>query len=359
MNHEARVKKLQDSLHEHEVDALFVVDLDNVRYLTGFSGSNGQVVITSETAWFLTDGRYRARAQETVRAAEVVVYSDSALVPLKDRLATEGVVGRVGIEASTVTVAERGRFAAKLEGSELVETTGVVEALRRIKDEDEIRLMLRAVEIADAAFDWVLDRLVTGATEREVALDLEVKMRREGADEVSFTPIVGSGPLSAHIHHSPSDRSLERGDLVLLDFGCRVEGYCSDLTRTVCLGTASPEQKEMYATVLMAQLAGIEAVVPGARTSEADAAARSIIDAAGHAEDFGHGLGHGLGLNVHESPRLHWASGDTFMAGDICTVEPGIYVIGSGGIRIEDDVLVTGSGAEALTGAPKKELIEL
>ena len=358
MNHEARVKKLQDSLPEHEVDALFVVDLDNVRYLTGFSGSNGQVVITPKTAWFLTDGRYRARAQETVEAAEVIVYSDSALVPLKDRLATEG-VSRVGIEASTVTVAERGRFAAKLEGSELIETTGVVEALRRVKDDDEIRLMRRAVEIADGAFEWVLDRLVTGATEREVALDLEVKMRRAGADEVSFPPIVGSGPLSAHIHHSPSDRSFERGDLVLLDFGCRVDGYCSDLTRTVCLGTASPEQKEMYATVLAAQLAGIEAVTPGAPTLAADAAARGIIDAAGHAEDFGHGLGHGLGLNVHESPRLHWASEDTFMAGDICTVEPGVYVIGSGGIRIEDDVLVTGSGAEALTGAPKKELIEL
>jgi Xaa-Pro aminopeptidase len=358
LNHEARVKKLQDSLPENEVDALFVVDLDNVRYLTGFSGSNGQVVVTPKSSWFLTDGRYRARAQETVRAAEVVVYADSALVPVKDRLSTEG-VKRVGIEASTVTVAERRRYSAKLEGSELVETTGVVEALRRTKDDDEIRLMRRAVAMADGAFDWVLDRLVTGATEREVALDLEVKMRRDGADEVSFTPIVGSGPLSAHIHHSPSDRPLERGDLVLLDFGCRVDGYCSDLTRTVCLGTASPEQKEMYATVLAAQLAGVEAVTPGGRTREADAAARAIIDAAGHAEDFGHGLGHGLGLNVHESPRLHWASEDTFAAGDICTVEPGIYVIGSGGIRIEDDVLVTGSGAEVLTGAPKKELIEL
>lgn len=358
MNHEGRVNKLQESLAEHDVEALFVVDLDNVRYLTGFSGSNGQVLITPKSSFFLTDGRYRARAQESVRAAEVVVYAESALVPLKDRLSAEG-IRRVGIEGSTVTVADHGRFAAKLEGSELVTTTGVVEALRRIKDAEEIELIRRAVAMADAAFDWVLDRIVTGATEREVALDLEVKMRRDGADEVSFTPIVGSGPLSAHIHHSPSDRPMERGDLVLLDFGCRVEGYCSDLTRTVSLGAASPEQKEMYATVLSAQLAGFEVVTPGARTSEADAAARAVVDAAGHAEDFGHGLGHGLGLNVHESPRLHWASEDTFTAGDVCTVEPGIYVIGSGGIRIEDDVLVTGSGAEALTGAPKKELIEL
>ena len=358
MNYERRVNELQESLAEHEAEALFVVDLDNVRYLTGFSGSNGQVVITPKSSFFLTDGRYRARAQETVRAAEVVVYADSALVPLKDRLGAEG-IRRVGIEGSTVTVADHDRFAAKLEGFELVTTTGVVEALRRTKDVEEIELMRRAVAMADAAFDWVLDRIVTGATERELALDLEVKMRRDGADEVSFTPIVGSGPLSAHIHHTPSDRALEPGDLVLLDFGCRLEGYCSDLTRTVCLGNASSEQKEMYATVLSAQLAGFEVITPGAGTREADAAARTIVDAAGHAEDFGHGLGHGLGLNVHETPRLHWASDDTFMAGDICTVEPGIYVIGSGGIRIEDDVLVTGSGAEALTGAPKKELIEL
>lgn len=358
MNHDGRVIKLQESLSEHEVDGLLVVDLDNVRYLTGFSGSNGQVVITAQSSLFLTDGRYRARAQETVRAAEVVVYADSPLSTMKDRLATEG-VRRVGIEASTMTVAQHGRFASKLEGFELVATTGVVEKLRRTKDDDEIELMRRAVGIADAAYDWVLDRLEVGSTEREVALDLEVRMRRDGADEVSFIPIVGSGPHSAHIHHSPSDRRLERGDLVLMDFGCRVKGYCSDLTRTVCLGPASAEQKEMYATVLSAQLAGFESITPGSETRDADAAARAIVEAAGHAEDFGHGLGHGLGLNVHEAPRLHWTSEDRFTAGDICTVEPGIYVIGSGGIRIEDDVLVTGSGAETLTGAPKKELIEL
>ncbi len=317
MNHEGRVNKLQESLTEHDVEALFIVDLDNVRYLTGFSGSNGQVVITPKSSWFLTDGRYRARAQETVRAAEVVVYADSALVPLKDRLAAEG-ARRVGIEASTVTVAERGRFAAKLEGFELVETTGVVEALRRTKDDDEIQLMRRAVATTDDAFDWVLDRLVAGATEREVALDLEVKMRRDGADEVSFTPIVGSGPLSAHIHHSPSDRPLEKGDLVLLDFGCRVEGYCSDLTRTVVLGNRIPRtERDVRRRSCRLSSRGLRQSPRARGRCDVDAAARTIVEAAGHAEDFAHGLGHGLGLDVHESPRLHWASEDTFMAGDI------------------------------------------
>ncbi|MDQ5816157.1 MAG: Xaa-Pro peptidase family protein [Actinomycetota bacterium] len=358
MNNEARVTKLRAGLAETQADGLLVVDLDNVRYLTGFSGSNGQVLITPESAQFFTDGRYRAQAQQTVQGTEVVVYSDSVFVPLRERLAAGG-IKKLGIEASAMTVADHHRFAGKLDDYELIATTGVVEKLRRAKDADEVDLMRRAVEITDSAFEWVLDRLMGGPTEREVALELEVKMRRDGADEVSFTPIVGSGPLSAHIHHTPSDRQLEPGDLVLLDFGCRVEGYCSDLTRTVCLGGASSEQKEMYATVLSAQLAGLEAVGAGVPAGDVDAAARRIIDAAGHGDDFGHGLGHGLGLNVHEAPRLHWSSEDTLAVGDVCTVEPGIYVIGSGGIRIEDDVLVTQTGSEALNLAPKKELLEL
>jgi len=358
VNNEGRVTKLRSGLAETQADGLLVVDLDNVRYLTGFSGSNGQVLITPESVQFFTDGRYRARAQQTVQGADVVVYSDSLFAPLRDRLAAGG-IKKLGIEASAMTVADHHRFAGKLDDYELIATTGVVEKLRRAKDADEVDLMRRAVEITDAAFEWVLDRLMGGPTEREVALELEVKMRRDGADEVSFTPIVGSGPLSAHIHHTPSDRKLEPGDLVLLDFGCRVEGYCSDLTRTVCLGGASSEQKEMYATVLSAQLAGLDAVGAGVPARDADAAARRIIDAAGHGDDFGHGLGHGLGLNVHEAPRLHWSSEDTLAVGDVCTVEPGIYVIGSGGIRIEDDVLVTQAGSEALNRAPKKELLEL
>ena len=358
MNNEARVAKLRTGLAETQAEALLVVDLDNVRYLTGFSGSNGQVLITPESAQFFTDGRYRARAQQTVQGAEVIVYSDSLFAPLRERLAAED-VKRLGIEASAMTIADHHRYAGKLDGFELVATTGVVEKLRRAKDDDEMELLRRAVEITDSAFEWILDRLMGGPTEREVALELEVKMRQDGADEVSFTPIVGSGPLSAHIHHTPSDRQLEPGDLVLMDFGCRVEGYCSDLTRTVCLGGASSAQKEMYATVLSAQLAGLEAVGAGVPTRQADAAARSVIDAAGHADDFGHGLGHGLGLNVHEAPRLHWSSEETLAVGDVCTVEPGVYVIGSGGVRIEDDVLITEAGAEALNQAPKKELLEL
>ncbi|HEX2294819.1 MAG TPA: M24 family metallopeptidase, partial [Actinomycetota bacterium] len=242
---------------------------------------------------------------------------------------------------------------------ELTPTKNLVEKLRRRKDAEEVSLLREAVRISDEAFEWVLERLGPGRTEREVALDLEVEMRRRGADSVSFEPIVGSGPLSAHIHHTPSDREMQAGDLVLLDFGARWGGYCSDLTRTVALGSAGDHHREVYEIVLAAQAAGIEATRPGAACAGVDAAARAVVDGAGYGETFGHGLGHGVGLDIHEAPRFHKTSEDTLAAGDVMTVEPGIYEGGSGGIRIEDCVLVTDEGCEVLGKAPKDALIEI
>jgi Xaa-Pro aminopeptidase len=265
----------------------------------------------------------------------------------------------LGIEAQTMTLAERDDLAGRLEGTDLVPTTGLVEELRRSKDDDEVRLLNEAIALGDEAFTWVLDRLVPGKTERQIALDLEIKMREMGADEVSFPPIVGSGPLSAHIHHTPSERELQKGDLVLLDFGCRRNGYCSDLTRTVVLGSATDQQREIYRVVLEAQRQGIEAVAPGSRGQAVDAQARGIIERAGYGDRFGHGLGHGVGLDIHEEPRLRRISEDTLQPGDVVTVEPGVYLDGVGGVRIEDIVLVTESGREVLGSAPKQELIEL
>jgi Xaa-Pro aminopeptidase len=205
----------------------------------------------------------------------------------------------------------------------------------------------------------MLDRLRPGMTEREVALELEMYMRTNGAEALSFEPIVGSGPQSAHIHHTPNERVLEKGDLVLLDFGCKVDGYCSDLTRTVVLGPASEQQLESYGLVLEAQRVGIEAVRPGAPGKEVDAVSRAVIEGTGRGEEFGHGLGHGVGLEVHEAPRLHRISRDTLKPGDVVTVEPGVYESSWGGIRIEDCVLVTEEGYEVLGRAPKDELIEI
>ena len=358
MRYSDRIGKVREALPEVEVDALLVTNLTNVRYLTGFSGTNGQVLVWQEGALFLSDPRYAARAADLVEEAEVTIYADALTDVLPDRLRAAG-AGRVGIEAETITVAQRDRIAAKVETAELVATSGLVERLRRSKEPEEITALRRAVEIGDAAFEWILGRLSPGRTEREIALDLEVHMRSEGAEDVSFPPIVGSGPLSAHIHHTPGDRALRPGDLVLFDFGSLSGGYCSDLTRTVVLGKATEEQKQAYATVLRAQSEGIGALRAGAEGVRVDAVARDLIAAAGHAEAFGHGLGHGVGLDIHEAPRLHRTSKDSLVEGDVVTVEPGIYHVGWGGIRIEDCCLVTGDGAEVLGRAPKDQLLEV
>jgi Xaa-Pro aminopeptidase len=246
-----------------------------------------------------------------------------------------------------------------LDAARLIPTQGLIEGLRRSKDADEVALIKAAAEIADDSFRWVLDRLVPGATEREIALDLEVRMRLSGAEDVSFPPIVGSGPLSAHIHHTPSERPIEKGDLVLLDFGARVGGYCSDLTRTVVLGVAEEEQVAHYGLVLEAQEAGIAQVAAGVDAAYVDRRARQVISDAEHGDRFGHGLGHGVGLDIHEAPTLKKISTDVLAAGDVVTIEPGVYFEGRGGVRIEDCVLVNEGGCEVLSAAPKSELIQL
>jgi Xaa-Pro aminopeptidase len=357
MDYEARITGLREKVAGADVEALLVTNLTNVRYLCGFSGSNGQLLVTASGATFFTDPRYRARAGDLVQGAEVVVYESNLHESLGPRLSEAGTT-KVGIEAATMSVAQKSHLEDKLSGVELAPTKNLVEELRRRKDAEEVSLLREAVRISDEAFEWVLERLGPGRTEREIALDLEVEMRRRGADSVSFEPIVGSGPLSAHIHHTPSDRELQTGDLVLLDFGARWQGYCSDLTRTVVLG-AGGDHRSVYEVVLAAQTAGIEAVSGGTACKDVDASARKVIDDAGYGATFGHGLGHGVGLDIHELPRFHKTSDETLVAGDVMTVEPGIYVTGSGGIRIEDCVLVTDEGCEVLGKAPKDTLIEL
>jgi Xaa-Pro aminopeptidase len=258
-----------------------------------------------------------------------------------------------------MTIAAMEDLDEKLEGIGLVGTKNVVEDLRRVKEPAELAVLRRAAAITTETFSWALDRLVVGATERQIALELEIHMRELGADEISFNPIVGSGPLSAHIHHSPSDRAFEKGDFVLLDFGCRVDGYCSDFTRTVIIGPASDEQRDTYELVLRAHSAGMDAIKAGATGVEVDEAARAVVRDAGRVDQFGHGLGHGVGLDIHEAPTLRWTSEDTLQTGEVVTVEPGVYVVGSGGARIEDCVVVRRDGAQVLGDAPKDTLLEL
>jgi len=357
-DHVGRLARLRDSMDGLGVDALLVTNLTNVRYLTGFSGTNGQVFVTAERAVFLTDPRYEARAASLVQGADIEIYRARLTDRLSPLLEVSG-TGRLGIEAKTMTIDYRDDLAPRIPTVDLVPTKGVIEDMRKVKDPAEVKAIREAIALGDRAFTWVLDRLVPGETERSIAIDLEMKMREWGADEVSFPPIVGSGELSAHIHHTPTDRELQKGDLILVDFGCRRDGYCSDLTRTVVLGAATDEQHEIYDLVLQAQLAGISAVSPGVAGSAVDGAARTVIETAGRGDQFGHGLGHGVGLEVHEEPRLSRISEDTLTPGNVVTVEPGVYVQGTGGVRIEDCVLATQDGCEVLSEAPKDELIEL
>jgi len=357
VDYEGRISNLQKKLTELDAQALLITNLTNVRYLTGFSGSNAQVLVTGDAAHFMTDGRYRARAADLVHGADVTIYPNRLTEALEPKL-KESDLSSVAVESKTMTLSERDDLAKRLDGVDLVVAGGVVEELRQIKEPAEVDKLRDAIAVGDAAYAYIIERLAPGKTEREVALDLEVYMRTNGADEISFEPIVGSGPLSAHIHHTPSERVFEPGDFVLLDFGARVDGYCGDLTRTVVLGAATDEQRRQYEAVLAANASALGAMTPGAGCKAIDALARKTLSDAGF-DDFGHGLGHGLGLDVHESPRFSRISEDTLAAGMVMTNEPGLYFEAPGGVRIEDCVLITETGAEVLTGAPKDKLLEL
>jgi len=358
MDHAGRLGRVRERLELLDIDGLLVTSLTNVRYLTGFSGTNAQVLVSRGGAFFFTDGRYAARAGTLVKDADIGIYPNRLTEALQPRLVSLG-AKRVGVEAGTMTLAERDDLDERLDAVQLVPTSGIVEDIRRVKDAAEIALMRQVVKLGDQAFEWVVGNLAPGRTEREVALDLEVWMRQHGADDVSFDPIVASGELSAHIHHTASDRAFVTGDLVLMDFGARRDGYCSDLTRTLVLGSATDEHHATYDLVLRAYRAGVDAVRAGAACAEVDATARSVIAEAGRAEEFGHGLGHGVGLDIHEAPRFSRISTEVLRGGEVMTVEPGVYRPGWGGIRIEDCVLVTEDGAEVLGSAPRDDLIEV
>ena len=357
MSYAGRLDAARARLAGADADALLVTDLTNVRYLTGFSGSNGQVLVTQDSATFFSDGRYAARAATLVRDAEIEIYKDKLPEALVPRLKSS-VTTRLAIEGATMTVAQRDQLAASLE-VDLVTTSGLIEDLRRVKDAGEIAALKEAVRVADEAYEWILEHLSAGMTERQVALDLEIHMRRNGAEDVSFEPIVGSGPLAAHIHHVSGERTIEKGDLVLMDFGALSDGYHSDMTRTVAVGPATDKQREIYDVVRRAQQAGIDALKGDADGREVDAAARKVIDTAGYGDTYLHGLGHGVGLDIHEAPRMSDTSTDTLRSGEVVTVEPGVYVGDWGGIRVEDCVLITESGSEVLGSSPKDSLIEV
>lgn len=353
----ARLEKLRNSIAAAGIDGMMVMKPENRRYMSGFTGTSAVLLITTDKAVLITDFRYVEQAKIQAPDFEVVMHGTPFISTFKEVLASCG-VKKLGFEADHLTFAQHKSHSEALEGIELVPTEGLVEKIRLIKDQAEIEALAKAAELGDAALEEVLRMVRPGVTERELALELEFLMRRRGADKVGFDFIVASGERSALPHGVASDRAIKTGDLITFDFGCYYEGYTSDMTRTVVLGRADAKQREVYELVLRAQLAALEAIRPGASGVDVDKVARDIISAAGHGEHFGHGLGHGVGLMVHEGPRLSPASSDVLEPGMVVTDEPGVYIPGWGGVRIEDLVVVTEDGNRVLTKFPK-ELIEL
>jgi Xaa-Pro aminopeptidase len=348
---------MSELIPDLEIDALLITSLPNVRYLSGFTGSNGQILLMKDHGTFLTDSRYAEQSRHEVVELEHVVCVDGLAKPLAD-LCREHGIARLGFESEATTVAEHNRLAEGLGETELVGVGPEVERRRWIKDPDELRALRTAQEITDRAFEGILDRLALGVTEASMAWALERILRENGAEDLAFEPIVAFGESAAEPHHSPGHRMLEEGDIVKLDFGARWAGYHADMTRTVAFGSPSSELRNVHEVVREAQQAAINAMEPGISCSEVDLIARSRIDEAGYGAHFGHGLGHGVGLEIHEGPRLSRTSDDELPVGAVVTVEPGVYLAGVGGIRIEDMVEVRDDGPRVLGTSPR-ELLEL
>jgi Xaa-Pro aminopeptidase len=349
-----RGDRLEALLGERKLDRMLVTDLTNVRYLTGFTGTNGACVCGPDTRLFLTDFRYTERATAEVEGWETVTIENDWLAGVAERLA-----GRFGFEDDQMPVRMLEKLRAKLaEEVEPVAAGGLVERLRRVKDEGELAAISEAAKLADEVWRWSLERGLAGRGEREVALAAEARIRELGG-EPSFPAIVAAGPNGALPHAEPGEREIGRGEMVVFDMGAKLEGYCSDGTRTFATGDPGEAAREVYAVVREAQLAGLAAVQAGARGEAVDAVARKAIEAAGHGKRFGHGLGHGVGLEVHEAPRLSPRADDVLAAGEVVTVEPGVYLPGELGVRIEDLVVVTDEGHRNLSGLPKDlQLVE-
>jgi Xaa-Pro aminopeptidase len=346
----SRADRVVDLLAARELDSLLVTNLVNVRYLTGFTGTSGACIVTPEERLFFTDFRYVEQAREQVLGFERIEVGRDLLGELAKRLR-----GRAGFDDEHLSVAAHRKVAEKAaEGVELVPASGIVEELRAVKEESEVASMRAAAGLATAAYESLLERGLAGRTESEVAVELVRFMEDSGAEGSSFPPIVAAGGHGALPHAVPRDVPIPDHTLVVIDMGALVDGYCSDCTRTLATGELDDEARQVYDLVLRAQTEALHATTAGAECRAVDAVARELIDAAGHEEHFGHGLGHGVGLEVHEGPRLGKTADGALVAGNAVTVEPGVYLPGRVGVRIEDLVIVRDGEPEILTAFPKE-----
>jgi len=368
MDHRGRQQRLQNSLSATRLDALLVTHPPNIRYLCGFTGSAGVLVITGKKRVFFTDGRYSEQARSEVQSARIVIARKGLLATAAAWLSTHSLSthlktsrrtsSKIGTEAEHMTVAARSRLAAALPSSfRLREAPALIEQARMVKDEKEIACLRSAVTLGACLFDRALETIRPGVRETEVAAAIEYAARKAGAEAMSFDTIIASGARSALPHGRASQAAIPAEGFVVCDFGVILSGYCSDMTRTVYVGRPSAEARGIYQAVKQAQQAAVDAVEPGIRVHEVDWAARKSLQKNGLAKYFTHSTGHGVGLEIHETPRLAGGQSEILQPGMVVTIEPGVYVPGKWGVRIEDMVVVTERGCEVLTPTSKELVI--
>lgn len=348
-----RVTRLRGLLAERGFEAILIGSGYNRRYISGFTGSSGMVLITDSDSYLLTDFRYRTQAPEQAPGFKIVEHGANPIHDVKELLAQHK-ISKLAFEQDHVVYSQFAAWADTLAGVTLEPAAGLVEQLRMVKEEAELKVMQEAAELADRTYRYILNLIRPGMREKDIALEMEVYMRSHGATSSSFDTIVASGERSALPHGVASDRVICENEFVKLDFGAYYNGYCSDLTRTVVVGKPEDKHREIYDIVLEAQLHALSSIKPGMSGREADALARDVIVKYGYGDLFGHGTGHGLGMEIHEAPRLSKLSDTILTPGMTVTVEPGIYVPGFGGVRIEDDIVITETGIKILTSSPKE-----
>ncbi len=350
-----RRDRLRRLLRKTDANAILVTSFTNVTYLTGFTGDDSFLLLTPDNAIVLSDPRYTQQLGEECPGIDVAIRpTGTKLIDTVVKVIKATKIRCLAIEGGSMTVAFCTELTEKLPKVELASTTNLVEQLREIKDKEEVAEIRKAIRVAEQAFGVVRASLRPERTEKEIAWELENQIRLFGGTRCSFTPIVGVGPRGALPHATLSDHRVSESDFILIDWGAKGRLYSSDLTRVLVTGRISPKLERIYGVVLKAQQAGIAAIKPGAVMKDVDAAARKVIEDAGYGGRFGHGLGHGIGLEVHEGPQLAGNQERKLKAGMVVTVEPGIYLPGWGGVRIEDDVLVTRTGHEVLSSVPKE-----
>ncbi len=359
MNTIARIERLRAALGENDIDAMLVSSPENRRYLSGFTGSAGYLLISESAQVLITDSRYTEQAEKQASGYRVERMTAGQGWKWLPELAHDAGISRVGFEASDVTVAAHSAFRKaiseheKSTGPDLVETSELIDKMRAVKDRGELEILTKAVEVTDRAFEEVSAAVEPGVTEGEIAWEIEKSMREQGAEGLAFETIVAAGPNGALPHHLADETPLQEGHAVVIDMGAKYDGYCADLTRTIVVGEPDDKFAEVYNKVLEAQIEAEERVRPGMTGQEVDAISRVIIADAGYGDNFGHSLGHGVGLAVHEYPRVGPTGDDTIEDGMAFTVEPGIYLSGWGGVRIEDIVVMENGRARVLSRARK------